>query len=143
MAKVNAEKKMIKKIQFRIHSRNHESSRIGAVSPFPKKKVEIIPDEQQQRTVHVYKTPASRHVRFAAVSKLQFGSGRAHDTIQKSFLQDDAKKIAEDEIKTDVFAKEEIETDGFDLTERSGRAVKVSSQVTFIYYIVLTFCMYL
>ena len=25
------------------------------MSPFPKKKVEIIPDEQQQRTVHVYK----------------------------------------------------------------------------------------
>ena len=113
------------------------------MSPFPKKKVEIIPDEQQQRTVHVYKTPASRHVRFAAVSKLQFGSGRAHDTIQKSFLQDNAKKIAEDEIKTDVFAKDKIKTDGFDLTERSGRAVKVSSQVTFIYYIVLTFCMYL
>ena len=103
------------------------------MSPFPKKKVEIIPDEQQQRTVHVYKTPASRQVRFAAVSKLQFGSGRAHDTTEKSFLQDEAKKIAEDETKTD----------GFDLTERSGRAVKVSSQVTFIYWFLLTFCIYI
>ena len=36
--------------------------------------------------------------------------------------QDEAKRIA----------KDEIEKDGFDLTERSGRAVKVSSRVKFI-----------
>ena len=63
-------------------------------------------------------------------------TAEAHTT-KKSFLetlQDEAKKkIAKDEIKTDVN----------DLAERSGRADKVSSQVTFIYYIVLTFCMYL
>ena len=75
---------------------------------------------QQQPSVQCLQTPASRHVRFAAVSKLQFGSGWAHDTIQKSFLQDEAKKIAKDEIETDVY----------DLAERSGRADKVSSSVT-------------
>ena len=88
-------------------------------------------------------TLAGCHDRFAAAYKLQFSSGRAHTITKKSFLpKDEAKRIAQDEIKTHVFAKDEIE-DGFDLTERSGREVKVSSQVTFIYYIVLTSCMYL
>ena len=99
---------------------------------------------------NVYKHQPPCQIRGAAVSKLQFGSGRAHDTTEKSLLQESRRsprtrprgRIAKDEIETDIFAKDKIE-DGFDLTERSGRAVKVSSQVTFIYYIVLTFCMYL
>ena len=61
-----------------------------------------------------------RHVIFVAAFKLQFGSGWAHNTIWKSFLQDEAKKIAKDETETDVF----------NLAERSGRADKVSSSVT-------------
>ena len=69
-----------------------------------------------------------------AVFKLQFGSGRAHTTTQKSFLQkipkDESKRIAKDEIKTDVH----------DFTERSGRAVKVFSLMIFILVLCFTFC---
>ena len=50
-------------------------------------------------------------------------------------------RIAKEEIETDIFAKDKIKTDGFDLTERSGRAVKVFSQVTFIFIFCFTFCM--
>ena len=92
-------------------------------------KVELLSDDATTTQCACLSTPASRHDRFAAEYKLQFGSGRAHDTIQKSFPKDEAKRIAQDEIKTHVFAKDEIE-DGFDLTERSGRADKVSSSVT-------------
>ena len=75
-------------------------------------------------------------------------SSRHHREILPPGVQkipkDEAERINQDEIKTDVFAKEEIETDGFDLTERSGRAVKVSSQVTFIFIYCFTFvCIYL
>ena len=79
-------------------------------------------------------TLASRHVRFVAVFKLQFGSGRAHTTTQKSFLQ----KIPKDESKR--IAKEEIKTDDHDFTERSGRAVKVFSLMIFILVLCFTFC---
>ena len=83
-------------------------------------------------------TNTSRHDRFAAATTLQSGlATAATHTTQKSFLQkipqDEAKRIAKDEIETDIFAKDEIKTDVYDLTERSGRAVKVSSQVTIIY----------
>ena len=76
-----------------------------------------------------------------AAFKLQFGSGRAHTITKKSFLpKDEAERIAQDEIKTNVFAKDETKTDGFDLTERSGRAVKVFSLVIFILALCFTFC---
>ena len=52
-----------------------------------------------------------RHVIFVAAFKLQFGSGQAHDIIQKSFLQE----IPKDEAKR--IAKYETKTDRFDLTE--------------------------
>ena len=82
-----------------------------------------------------------------AAPTLQSGLATAvtHNTTQKSFLQkipqDEAKRIAKDEIETDIFAKDEIKTDVNDLTERSGRAVKVSSQVNFIFTFCFTFCM--
>ena len=74
-----------------------------------------------------------------AATTLQSGlaTAEAH-TIEKSFLQETLQNEGKKKI-----AKDEIETDVNDLAERSGRADKVSSQVTFIYYIVLTFCMYL
>ena len=78
---------------------------------------------------NVYKHQPPCQIRGAVVSKLQFGSGRAHDTIQKSFLQDEAKKIAKDEIETDVY----------DLAERSGRADKVYSRVTFYFKMLVQF----
>ena len=101
---------------------------------------------QQQRSVYVYQHWPPCQICGAAVSKLQSGLATAaaqNTTKVQEIPKDEAKRINQDEIKTDVFAKEEIETDGFDLTERSGRAVKVSTQVTCIYYIVLTFCIYL
>ena len=91
-------------------------------------------------------TNTSRHDRFAAATTLQSGlaTAAAHITNTKKLflqatLQDEAKEIAKDEIKTDVSAKDETKTDGFDLTERSGRAVKVSSQVTIIFIFCFTF----
>ena len=82
-----------------------------------------------------------------AATTLQSGLATAathtHTTTKKSFLQkipqDEAKRIAKDEIETDIFAKDEIKTDVNDLTERSGRAVKVFSQVTFIFIFCFTF----
>ena len=92
-------------------------------------------------------TNTSRHDRFAAATTLQSGLATAEThidtTTKKSFLQkipqDEAKRIAKDEIETDIFAKDEIKTDVYDLTERSGRAVKVSSQVTIIFIFCFTF----
>ena len=91
-------------------------------------------------------TNTSRHDRFAAATTLQSGlaTAAAHITNTKKLflqatLQDEAKEVAKDEIKTDVSAKDETKTDGFDLTERSGRAVKVSSQVTIIFIFCFTF----
>ena len=73
---------------------------------------------QQQPPVQCL--PTSRHDRFVSESKLQFGSGLAHITATKKpllheILQDEAKRIANYETKTDRF----------DLTKRSGRAVKI------------------
>ena len=87
---------------------------------------------------NVYQHQIRSHDRIVAATTLQSGLATAatHTTTQKSFLQkipqDEAKRIAKDEIETDIFAKDEIKTDVYDLTERSGRAVKVSSQVKFI-----------
>ena len=78
---------------------------------------------QQQPPVQCL--PTSRHDRFVSESKLQFGSGLAHITATKKpllheILQDEAKRIAKYETKTDVH----------DFTERSGRAVKIELHVT-------------
>ena len=76
---------------------------------------------------NVYKHQPPCQICGAAVSKLQSGlaTAEAHPTkksfLQETLLQDEAKKkIAKDEIKTDVN----------DLAERSGRADKVFSTVT-------------
>ena len=95
---------------------------------------------------NVYQHQIGSHDRIVAATTLQSGlATAATHTTQKSFLQkipqDEAKRIAKDEIETDIFAKDEIKTDVYDLTERSGRAVKVSSQVNFIFIFCFTFCM--
>ena len=81
-------------------------------------------DKATTTLCNVYQHWTGRHVIFVAAFKLQFGSGQAHDIIQKSFLQeipkDEAKRIAKYETKTDVH----------DFTERSGRAVKIELHVT-------------
>ena len=64
-----------------------------------------------------------------AATTLQSGlaTAEAH-TIEKSFLQETLQNEGKKKI-----AKDEIETDVNDLAERSGRADKVFSQVTFIF----------
>ena len=108
------------------------------MSPFPQKRLNL-KTKQQQHSVFVYQHQIGSHDRIVAATTLQSGLAMAatHTTTQKSFLQkisqDEAKRIVKDEIESDIFAKDEIKTDVYDLTERSGRAVKVFSQVTFIY----------
>ena len=70
---------------------------------------------------NVYQHQIGSHDRIVAATTLQSGLATAatHTITMKSFLQE----IPKDEAKTDVH----------ELTERSGRAVKVSSQVTYIY----------
>ena len=59
-------------------------------------KVELFSDDATTTQCACLPTPASRHDRFAAEYKLQFGSGRAHDITQKSFLQESSGRGQED-----------------------------------------------
>ena len=128
---MNAEKKINKKIHQKPVQNSLKESRIQSVWGSVTLSTEKVEFENEATTTqcNVYQHQIGSHDRFVAAPTLQSGLATAATHTLETLLLPSAD--LQDEAKDDAKKKKDL-NDFPDLTERSGRAVKVSSRVKFI-----------